>query len=52
MVMKVMMIGWELPPFNSGGLGVACFGLAKALAEAGIKVTFVLPQKQNVKAPA
>ncbi len=49
MAIKVMMLGWELPPFNSGGLGVACLGLAKALARQGVKITFVLPQKQNVK---
>ena len=22
--MKVLMFGWEFPPFNSGGLGVEC----------------------------
>lgn len=39
------MFGWEFPPFNSGGLGVACAGLVKALTKKGIKITFVLPQK-------
>lgn len=42
---KVLMFGWELPPFNSGGLGVACYGLSKALAEKGVDITFVLPRK-------
>lgn len=37
------MLGWELPPHNSGGLGVACFQLCKKLAEKGVDVTFVLP---------
>lgn len=37
------MLGWELPPHNSGGLGVACFNMAKALAETGAKIDFVLP---------
>lgn len=46
--MKVLMLGWELPPHNSGGLGVACWGLSKALAEKGVKVTFVLPKKIDV----
>lgn len=23
------MSGWEFPPFNSGGLGTACYGLTK-----------------------
>lgn len=42
------MFGWELPPFHSGGLGVACLGLAKALARRGIDLTFVLPEKRDV----
>lgn len=41
--MKIMMLGWELPPHNSGGLGVACFHLAKALAAKGAKIDFVVP---------
>lgn len=45
------MIGWELPPFNSGGLGVACLGLARALSEAGLEVLFVLPKKVNLNLP-
>ncbi|MFW5885245.1 MAG: glycosyltransferase family 4 protein [Patescibacteria group bacterium] len=42
---KVFMIGWEWPPFNSGGLGVACQGLAKALSMRVSKVVFTLPVK-------
>ncbi len=42
--MRVFMLGWEFPPFISGGLGTACYGLTKALDERGIKVTFVLPR--------
>lgn len=41
--MKILMLGWELPPYNSGGLGVACYQLAKALAEHGADIQFVLP---------
>ena len=37
------MLGWELPPHNSGGLGVACYHLSKALAHAGASIDFVLP---------
>lgn len=37
------MLGWELPPYNSGGLGVACLNLSKALAEDGAKIDFVVP---------
>jgi len=40
---KVFMLGWEFPPFISGGLGTACYGLTKAMATLGADVTFVLP---------
>lgn len=38
------MFGWEFPPHNSGGLGVACLGLTRALAKEGFDITFVLPK--------
>jgi glycosyltransferase involved in cell wall biosynthesis len=38
------MLGWEFPPAVSGGLGVACYGLAKALNSQGVDVLFVLPK--------
>ncbi len=38
------MLGWEFPPFISGGLGTACYGLTKALSELGTEVLFVLPR--------
>lgn len=41
--MKVLMLGWELPPHNSGGLGVACYQLCKALSKKGVDIEFVLP---------
>ncbi len=37
------MLGWELPPHNSGGLGVACYHLCKALSKKGVDIEFVLP---------
>ncbi len=37
------MYGWEFPPFSSGGLGTACFGLTKGLSGKGVCITFVLP---------
>ncbi len=42
--MKVLMFGWEFPPLNSGGLGVACYGLTKSLSAQGASVTFVVPK--------
>ena len=41
--MKILMLGWELPPHNSGGLGVACYHLSKALALQGASIDFVVP---------
>ena len=37
------MLGWELPPHNSGGLGVACLNLSRALAKEGADINFVVP---------
>jgi glycosyltransferase involved in cell wall biosynthesis len=42
--MKVFMLGWEFPPFISGGLGTACYGLTKAMDQRDIDISFVLPQ--------
>jgi glycosyltransferase involved in cell wall biosynthesis len=38
------MYGWEFPPRISGGLGVACYAIAKELAERNINLTVVLPE--------
>ena len=43
------MLGWEFPPFISGGLGTACYGLTKAMDKLGINVTFVLPRMVDGK---
>lgn len=45
--LRVLMFGWELPPFNSGGLGVACYGLSKAMSK-NADILFVLPRKVDV----
>lgn len=42
--MRVLMLGWEFPPFIAGGLGVACYGLTKALDKLGHEVVFILPK--------
>ena len=41
---RVFMLGWEFPPFISGGLGTACYGLTRGMDQLGVKVTFVLPK--------
>jgi len=47
--MKILMLGWELPPHNSGGLGVACLNIARALARQGADIDFVLPYEAEHK---
>ncbi len=42
--LRILMLGWEFPPFIAGGLGVACYGLTKALDQLGHTVIFVLPR--------
>lgn len=49
--MKVLTFGWDYPPHRNGGLGVACFGLTRALHGAGVEVVFVLPKTQPVVGP-
>src|SRR4051812_28381160 len=48
---RILMFGWEFPPFNSGGLGVACHGLTRSLSERGFNVTFVMPRKLDISSP-
>jgi len=49
--MKVLMLGWELPPQNSGGLGVACYHLCKALANNNVDIEFVIPYFSKTPVP-
>jgi len=37
------MLGWELPPHYSGGLGVVCYQLCNYLADRGADIEFVIP---------
>lgn len=43
------MLGWELPPHNSGGLGVACLNMARALSREGVDIDFILPYEAKHK---
>jgi glycogen(starch) synthase len=43
------MLGWEFPPFISGGLGTACYGLTRAMDQLGMEVMFVLPNMVDSK---
>jgi glycogen(starch) synthase len=40
---KVLMLGWEFPPLINGGLGVACYGLAKELSKI-TDLSIILPK--------
>ncbi len=42
--MRILMLGWEFPPFISGGLGTACYGLTRAMSQIGVDVLFLLPK--------
>ncbi len=37
------MLGWELPPHHTGGMGIICYQLCKHLAQTGADIEFVLP---------
>ncbi|MBS3909223.1 MAG: glycosyltransferase family 4 protein [Actinobacteria bacterium] len=41
---NILMLGWELPPHHSGGLGRACEGMTKGLSKRDVAVSFVLPK--------
>ncbi len=45
--MRILMLGWEFPPFIAGGLGTACNGLTRALDRLGHEVLFVLPREAD-----
>lgn len=48
--MKILMFGWEFPPFAYGGLGTACKGIVDGLqSQNNVHLTLVLPQAKTVK---
>lgn len=39
------MFGWEFPPYISGGLGTACYGMTRGLSTIGdVEIIFVVPK--------
>ena len=42
--MKILMLGWEYAPYNTGGLGVVCKELSEAMAKKGHQITFICPR--------
>ncbi len=47
---KILMLGWEYPPFVSGGLGIATYHLVKSLREFA-EVELILPDSGNSASP-
>ncbi len=41
--LRVLKLGWEFPPLINGGLGIACLGLARALAK-HVDLTVIVPK--------
>jgi glycosyltransferase involved in cell wall biosynthesis len=41
--MRILMLGWEFPPFISGGLGTACYGLTCAMEHLDLDIVMLLP---------
>lgn len=37
------MLGWELPPHHTGGMGIVCYQLCRQLANNGADIEFILP---------
>ena len=41
--MRVLMLGWELPPHYVGGMGIVCDQLTRQMAKDGVDIEFILP---------
>ena len=39
----MLFLTWEFPPLIAGGLGMACYGMVRALLDQGVEVALVLP---------
>ncbi len=50
--MKVLMLGWEFPPFFAGGVGIVCYELTKALSNfSDVEIEYVMaygPENKKV----
>lgn len=45
------MLGWEFPPFMSGGLGIHCLELTSGLARQGLAIDFYMPHMATIEGP-
>lgn len=51
--MRVLMFGWEFPPFFAGGVGMVCYELVKELSKrSDMEVTYLMPYgPKNISTP-
>ncbi|MBU4484433.1 glycogen/starch synthase, partial [bacterium] len=49
--MRILMLTWEFPPYITGGLGMACYGIVKALLSLDVEIDLVLPTVEDVYFP-
>jgi glycosyltransferase involved in cell wall biosynthesis len=49
--MRILTLGWELPPRFAGGVGVVADALLRALAERGHELTYVMPNPLGSEGP-
>jgi len=49
--MRVLTLGWELPPRFAGGVGVVADALLRALAERGHELTYAMPHALGEAGP-
>ncbi len=47
MGLTILKLGWEFPPYNYGGLGVACEGLVQGLLGLNTRIILILPKAQT-----
>lgn len=50
-VVRVLMFGWEFPPYFAGGVGTVCYELTRELVSQGIDVDYVMPFFPEGKEP-
>ena len=47
MGLTILKLGWEFPPYNYGGLGVACEGLVQGLLGLNTRIILILPKAKT-----
>lgn len=49
--MKILMLTWEFPPAVAGGLGMACYGIARSLIKEAEAIELIIPAGEMVYFP-